>query len=216
MTTLSNGFTRALLGPRDPVLDAILHRSLAAAGLPTIQVDDNTGRLLRLLTELHRPRHVIEIGTLFGYSTVHIARGLPPGGTVTTLEVDPEAARVAAENFALAGVADRVTVVVGDAVDHLATVAPESVGMLFIDADKKSYPRYLAHGFPLLEPGGLLVADDVLALGDYGAESPDQPTDAREVAALTAYTRAVGRSPRLLSAFAGTENGLLISRKERR
>lgn len=215
MVTLSNGFTRAMLGPRDAVLDDILHRSLGAAGLPTIHVDDNAGRLLQLLTELHRPRHVIEIGTLFGYSTVHIARGLPPGGTVTTLEVDPAAARVAAENFELAGVADRVNIVVGDALDHLSTVEPESVGMLFIDADKKSYPRYLAHGFPLLEPGGLLIADDVLALGDYGAESPETATDAREVAALTAYTRAVGRSPRLLSAFAGTENGLLISRKER-
>ncbi|MFD9002374.1 O-methyltransferase [Streptomyces sp. NPDC059582] len=233
MITLSNGFTRAMLGPRDAVLDEVLRRSLGAAGLPTLHVDDNAGRLLQLLTCLHRPLRVIEIGTLFGYSTIHIARALPPGGTVTTLEIDPAAAKVAAENFALAGVADRVDIVVGDAVDHLATVPPESIGMLFIDADKKSYTRYLKYGFPLLEPGGLLVADDVLARGDYSAESSDAgagakadadtdaDTDAdadagsREVAALTAYTRAVGRSPRLLSAFAGTENGLLISRKER-
>lgn len=213
MTAISNGFTRAVFGPRDEVLEKILHSSLGEAGLPTIQVDDNAARMLQLLTRVHAPRRVLEIGTLFGYSGIHIARGLPEEGRLTTLEIDPEAASVAARNFELAGVADKVDIVVGDALAYLKTVEPESVGMLFIDADKKSYTRYLKSGFPLLEPGGLLVADDVLAGGDYSAESAEGD-ERREIEEILAYTRAVGRSSRLFSAFAGTENGLLISCKE--
>ncbi|WP_405590124.1 O-methyltransferase [Streptomyces sp. NBC_01190] len=214
MDATTKGFIRSVLGPRDGVLEGVLRQSLLDDRLPTIQVDDNAGRLLQLLTLLHRPRHVIEIGTLFGYSTIHLARGLPDGGRVTTLEVDPHHADIARRNLETAGVADRVTVVVGDAGDHLRTVPPASVQMVFIDADKKSYPAYLRLVYPLLAPGGLLVADDAFAQGDFTVErQSDAETDA-ETKAIRAYTHAVGRSPRLFSAFAGTENGLLISYKE--
>lgn len=108
-----------------------------------------------------------------------------------------------------------VDIVVGDAVEYLATVPPESVGLLFIDADKKSYPAYLKHGFRALEWGGLLVADDAFARGDFTGEAGPDPTEDREVRAIAAYARAVGRSPLLLSAFVGTENGMLISVKEK-
>ena len=85
--------------------------------------------------------------------------------------------------------------------------------MIFIDADKKSYPRYLAASFPLLEPGGLLVADDAFALGDFSGESSDGGDGAQELAAIHTYNRAVGKSARLFSAFIGTRNGLLVSSK---
>jgi caffeoyl-CoA O-methyltransferase len=190
MSGFPTGYARTMLGPREPVLDTILRRSLSA-GMPTIQVDDNAGRLLQLLTAMQRPRRVIEIGTLFGYSTIYIARGLPPGGRITTLEIDPVAAGIARENLDTAGVGDKADIVVGDAVDHLATIEPQSVGMLFIDADKKSYPTYLKHAFPLLEPGGLLIADDAFADGDFRAES-ESDVDSDEVRGIPGCSR---RSP---------------------
>ncbi|MDX2757251.1 O-methyltransferase [Streptomyces europaeiscabiei] len=212
--TTPRGYMRAALGDRDEALDRVLRRSLLERGMPTIMIDDNAGRFLQLLTHLHRPRHVVEIGTLFGYSAIHIARGLPPGGRLTTLEIDPAAAELARENFEIAGVADRVEVLVGDAAGHLAEMERASVGMLFIDGDKKSYPSYLKVGFPLVEPGGLLVADDAFAHGDFGAESdPDAGPD-REARAIRTYAGAVGRSPLLFSAFVATESGLLVSRKK--
>ncbi|WNM32728.1 O-methyltransferase [Streptomyces sp. Li-HN-5-11] len=206
-------YVRAVLGNREPVLEEILRHAVLDQGMPAIQVDDNAARVLQMLVGLRRPRHVIEIGTLFGFSTIHLARGLPEGGRVTTLEIDSRAADLARANLEKAGVADRVEVVVGDAVDYLSTVPPESVGMLFIDGDKKSYPRYLAAGYPLLEPGGLLVADDAFALGDFSGESADGGDGTQELKAIHTYNRAVGRSPRLFSAFIGTRNGLLVSCK---
>lgn len=202
-----------MLGPREPLLDEILRHSLLTCRMPTIQIDDNAGRVLQLLTLLRRPQHVIEIGTLFGYSTVYLARGLPEGGQLTTLESDAAAADVARRNLETAGVDDRVNIVVGDAVDYLVTVQPESVGMIFIDADKKSYSRYLKHCFPLLETGGLLVADDAFAQGDFHGEWEEGADYDREVKDICTYTHAVGRSPRLFSAFVGTEAGLLVSYK---
>ncbi|WP_158674688.1 O-methyltransferase [Streptomyces hoynatensis] len=206
-------YVRAVFGNREPVLEEILRDSVLERGLPAIQVDDNAGRILQLLVMLRRPRHVIEIGTLFGYSTIHLARGLPEDGRLTTLEIDPAAAGAARRNLDRAGVGERVEIVVGDASGYLATVPPESVGMIFIDADKKSYARYLAACFPLLEPGGLLVADDAFAQGDFSGESAEGGEGERERKAIHAYNRAVGRSPRLFSAFLGTRNGLLVSYK---
>jgi len=214
VTGFPAGYVRSMLGPRDEVLDQILRRSLAAQ-MPTIQIDDNAGRLLQLLTMVHAPRLVIEIGTLFGYSTIYIARGLPPGGRIITLEVDPIAAGLARQNVDAAGVGDLVDIVVGDAADYLTTAEPESVGMLFIDADKKSYPTYLKLAFPLLEAGGLMIADDAFASGDFAGEAEQGEAGDREIKGICGYARAVGRSPRLFSAFAGTEHGMLISYKQK-
>ncbi|WP_414497538.1 O-methyltransferase [Streptomyces sp. CRN 30] len=86
--------------------------------------------------------------------------------------------------------------------------------MLFVDGDKKSYPSYLRLGFPLLQPGGLLIADDAFAHGDFGAESDPDADPQRETRAVRAYAGAVGRSPQLFSAFVATEAGLLVRRKK--
>jgi predicted O-methyltransferase YrrM len=210
--TIPVNYIRAVFGNREPILDEILRDAVLDRGMPAIQVDDNAGRVLQLLVMLRQPRHVVEIGTLFGYSTIHLARGLPAGGRVTSIEIDPDAADLARRNLDRAGVGDRVEIVVGDAVEYLPTLPPESVGMVFIDGDKKSYPRYLAASFPLLEPGGLLVADDAFAQGDFSGESEDGD-GVQELKAIHRYNRAVARSTRLFSAFVGTRNGLLVSCK---
>jgi predicted O-methyltransferase YrrM len=201
---------RAVSGPREKILDDILRDSLLTEGLRPMQVDDNAARVLQLLTALARPQRVVEIGTYFGYSAIHIARGLPPGGRLVTLEVDAELAALAWGNLERAGVADRVEVVVGPAADHLAGLAPESLDMVFIDADKLSYPTYLKLCFPLLRRGGVLIADDAFADGDLSSESEDDD-GATAVRAVNSYNRAVGRSPRMLSAFVGTDNGFMVS-----
>jgi len=213
MTDTSHAYVRAVLGPRDPTLDAILREALIEQSMPTIQIDDNAGRVLQLLTMLRRPRRVVEIGTLFGYSAVHIARGLPEEGRLTSLEIDAEAASLARRNLKAAGLHDRVEIIVGDALHEMARIPRETVGMVFIDADKKSYPAYLKAAYPLLEPGGLLVADDAFAQGDFSAESEPGAEPERETKAIHTYNSAVCRSPRLFSAFIGTENGLMVSYK---
>lgn len=210
---MSPAYMRSVLGGREAVLDEILRESLLIDNMPTLQIDDNAGLILQLLTTIHKPRHVLELGTLFGYSTIYLARGLPDGGKVTTLEIDPSAATLARRNVEKAGVADRVEIVVADALDYLSDLAGESFGMIFIDADKKSYPTYLTCCLPLLEPGGLLIADDAFAEGDYSQESAEGDEGRVESEQIRNYARQVGETSGLFSAFIGTETGLLISRK---
>jgi caffeoyl-CoA O-methyltransferase len=211
MTIPPERYVRAISPSREEVLDGILRHSLLDNKLRPMQVDDNAARVLQLLTMLHRPQRVVEIGTYFGYSAIHIARGLPPGGHLVTLEVDAGFAELARRNLEKVGLADRVEVVIGPAADHLSQLPPESLDMVFIDADKLSYPTYLKLCFPLLRHGGILVADDAFADGDFSSESPDG--DRAAPRAINSYNRAAARSPRMLSAFIGTENGFLVSYK---
>lgn len=210
MTSPPGAYVRSILGPREPLLDRILRDSLLGHGLPPMQIDDNAARVLELLTLLHRPERVIEVGTFVGWSSIHIARGLPPGGRLTTLELDADIADLARRNLAAAGVEDKVEVVTGPAADYLRAVAPKSVDMLFIDADKVSYPEYLKLSYPLLRSGGVLIADDAFGQGNFSAESGGGDAEA---AAISTYNRAVSRSPNLFSAFIGTNNGMLVSYK---
>ena len=210
MTSPPAAYVRSILGPREPLLDRILRDSLLGHGLAPMQIDDNAARVLELFTLVHRPERVIEVGTFVGWSAIHIARGLPPGGRLTTLELDAGIAALARRNLAAAGVEDKVEVVTGPAADHLRGVEPRSVDMVFIDADKVSYPEYLKLSYPLLRSGGVLIADDAFGQGDFSAEAGGGDA---EVVAINTYNRAVNRSPNLFSAFIGTNNGMLVSYK---
>lgn len=209
-----NAYSAAVLGPRDSALDDILRQSLLEQNMPTIMIDDSSGLVLEMLIRVSEPRHVLEIGTLFGYSTIYLARGLPEGGRVTTVEVNPQAAALAQRNFAAAGLAERIELVVGDAIEYLVDVADDSVDVVFIDGDKKAYPIYLKHAFRAVRPGGLLIADDAYAAGDYSAERGDED-DTQRRSGIHIYNAAVGRSPRLFSALVGTTNGMMVSIKQR-
>jgi predicted O-methyltransferase YrrM len=158
----------------DPALSGALARA-AAAGMPAHDVAPNQGKLLYLLARLQGARTILELGTLAGYSTIWLARAVPAdGGRVVTLEARPEYATVARENLAAAGVADRVEVVVGDALDTLPGLeGPFDV--VFLDADKQRNPEYLEHALALTRPGSLIVADNVVrdgALADPASEDP--------------------------------------------
>jgi predicted O-methyltransferase YrrM len=151
----------------DAALDAALGAS-AAAGLPAHGVSPTQGRLLELLAHIQGARTILELGTLGAYSTISLARALPPGGRLITLELDAGYAEVARANLARAGLADVVEVRVGHASDTLATLAAEGhepFDLVFIDADKAGNAEYLAAALELSGPGTLIVADNVIRGG---------------------------------------------------
>jgi len=168
--------TGVLVAP-DPVLAAALEAS-AAAGLPPISVAPNEGKLLHLLARLRRANTILEIGTLAGYSTIWLARALPPTGRLVTLESDPKHAKVARANISRAGLADRVELRLGLALDTLPSLASEGKGpfdLVFIDADKPNIPNYYGWAMKLSCAGSLIIVDNVVrdgAIIDAGSNDP--------------------------------------------
>ncbi|MEQ8356579.1 MAG: O-methyltransferase [Kiloniellaceae bacterium] len=167
-------------------------------GLPDIQVSANQGKLLYLFAKLIGARTVLEIGTLAGYSTIWLARALPEGGRLITLELDPDFARVAKDNFTTAGLADRITVVTGPALDTLPTL--EGAGtppfdLVFLDADKVNFPSYLDWALKLARPGALILADNVVREGKVLDPDDDDPS----ALGAAAFNRQLARNPRLES-----------------
>ena len=175
------------LAPPDAALAAN-----AAAGLPAIDVSALQGRFLELIVRMSQATRVLEIGTLGGYSTIHMARALGPGGRVVTMEIDPERARVAQTNFQRAGVADRIVVHVGAAADSLAALAarrPEPFDLVFIDADKPS------NALKLTRPGSVIIGDNVVR---SGAVADARSRDA-SVQGSRALIDAIAAEPRLMA-----------------
>jgi len=160
-----------LLVRPDQALTAALDAN-AAAGLPPIDVSPTQGKLLMLLAQIQQARTILEIGTLGGYSTIWLARALPPGGHLISLEADPRHAAVARENVARAGLAGWVEIRVGRALDTLPQIAAEGRGpfdLFFIDADKPSNPDYFAWALRLSRSGSLIIADNVVREGAVAA-----------------------------------------------
>jgi len=151
----------------DPALDAVLAAN-RDQGLPAIDVSAAQGKLLSLLVRIRGAKKVLEIGTLGGYSTIWMARGLPAGGRIVTLELDPHHAEVARSNFERAGVSDKVDLRIGPALKSLAALESENAGpfdLIFIDADKPNNPNYLDWAMRLSRPGGVIVCDNVIRDG---------------------------------------------------
>lgn len=151
----------------DAALEAALASS-AAADLPAISVSPSQGKLLHVIAKAMGARRILELGTLGGYSAIWLARALPPGGRLVTIEADPKHADVARRNLERAGVAAVVDLRVGAALDVLPQVQAERSGpfdFVFIDADKANYPQYLDWAIRLSRPGSLIVADNVIRKG---------------------------------------------------
>ena len=175
--TVVDRYITNLLAPTDPVLDAALAAS-EAAGLPTINISQNQGKLLQVLARIQGARNILEIGTLGGYSTIWLARALPSGGRLITLEFEPKHAEVARGNIARAGLADVVELRVGRALDTLPELAAEGRGpfdLIFIDADKPSTADYFAWSLKLSRPGTLIVVDNVVRKGAVVDAASDDP-----------------------------------------
>lgn len=156
-----------MLIPHDPTLDDALE-ACAAANLPAIQVSSVQGKLLHLLARIMGARNILEIGTLGGYSTIWMARALPEGGRIVTLEADPKHADVARKNFARARVESKIELRLGKALDTLPQVAADGRGpfdLLFIDANKSNMPEYFEWSLKLARKGSVIIADNVVREG---------------------------------------------------
>jgi predicted O-methyltransferase YrrM len=159
----------------DPVLDAALARA-ADAAIPAIEVTPNQGKLLHLLARISGARRILELGTLAGYSTIWLARALPAGGRLISLEAEARYAAVARANLADAGLDDRAEVRVGTALDTLpALTADGPFDFVFLDADKQRTAEYLEWSLRLTRPGSVIVADNVVRHGALADAADDDP-----------------------------------------
>jgi len=181
-----DGYISGLLVGHDEALEAALEAS-DAAGLPAIAVAPNQGKLLYLLARLRGARRILEIGTLGGYSTIWLARALPADGRLVTLEYEPKHAEVARANIAGAGLADRVEVRVGPALDTLPGLNGP-FDLVFIDADKPNNPEYLRWALRLTRPGSVIIVDNVVRNGRVADPTSTDPSviGTRELADLLA------------------------------
>jgi predicted O-methyltransferase YrrM len=186
------------LVPADAALEAALAAN-AAAGLPEIDVSAVQGKLLHVLALTKGARRILEIGTLGGYSTIWMARALPAGGRLVTLEAAQKHAKVARDNIERAGMSKRVEIRVGPAADSLAELVKKRVApfdLIFIDADKKSIPAYIGWALKLAKRGTLIVIDNVVREGailDAASKDPD-------VQGVRAMFELLAAEPRLCAA----------------
>ncbi|MEM9739228.1 MAG: O-methyltransferase [Pseudomonadota bacterium] len=176
--------------PDDPVLDAALERA-RMAGLPDIHVSPGQGKFLYLLAKLVGAKRILEIGTLGGYSTLWLARAMGQSGELISLEIDPSHADVARETVNRAGFGAVCDIRTGAALDQL----PDLEGpfdVVFLDANKESYPAYLAHAVRMTRPGGLILADNVVRRGEVLSRSMDP-----NVIGAAAFNQALAGHPKL-------------------
>ena len=213
-------YIREVFGTQDPGLAGIRPRALAA-GLPDIAVDAEDGHLLGILTALagagQGARLALELGTLAGYSTIWIARGLAPGGRLITLELDAGHAAHARRELDSAGVGDRVQVREGAALELLPGLAAElgegSVDLAFLDAVKTEYPAYFDALRALIAPGGVLVADNVLGTGDDWIDTGPGVSPSRD--AIDLFNRKVAAHPDFEATMVPLRQGVLVARRRR-
>ena len=188
-------YFEATLAPSDRALDEAIAAN-QAAGLPAHDVSRTQGKLLHLLVRIQQARTVLEIGTLGGYSTIWLARALPPGGRLVSLEVNPRHAETARSNLGRAGLASQVEVRVGPALESLQALQEEGAGpfdFIFIDADKPNNPAYLKGALALSRPGTVIVGDNVVRNGAVA----DPRSDDANVLGVRGFLEEMGRHPRL-------------------
>jgi predicted O-methyltransferase YrrM len=173
--TAVDDYVCTTLIPHDPSLEAAL-KANAAAGLPAIDVAPNQGKFLHLLAKIQGAKRILEIGTLGGYSTIWLARALPPDGALITLEFEPKHAEVATANIERSGLSYIVDVRVGAALDSLERLGQENAApfdFIFIDADKPNNPFYLEWALRLSRPGTIIIGDNVIR--DGAVIEPENP-----------------------------------------
>lgn len=186
-----------LFAPEDSTLAATLENNINA-GLPAIDISPVQGRLLQVFAHMCNARHILEIGTLGGYSTIWLARALPADGKLITLEINPENAAVAQTNINNAGLADKVEIRIGKALDTLAKMHTENLppfDLIFMDADKSPYAEYLQWALAHARPGTIIIADNVIREGKVLDESSTDPA----VQGVRRFNKLLAETPGLTS-----------------
>ena len=210
LTDELHGYMVAHGARQDDVLERVQEETAAMGDIAVMQIAPDQGAFMTLLARLIGAREAIELGTFTGYSAICIARGLAPGGRLIACELSEEYAEVAAGNLAAAGVADRVEIRIGPALDTLADIPEgETFDLGFIDADKENYPAYYEQVLLRARPGGLIVVDNVLAAGRV----IDPDNDQEQVAAIRATNELIAADERVDCAMVAIADGLMLARK---
>lgn len=199
--------------PEDDVLTELRTLTAELPGGRTMQVPAEEGRLLAMLVRLTGANTVLEIGTYTGYSTLCMARALPPGGRLVTCDISRKFTDVGQEFWRRAGVADRIDLRIGDARDTLAQLlrehGPASVDLVFVDADKRGYPAYYEAAVDLVRPGGLIVVDNTLFFGRVIDPTADDP----DTVAIRELNRRVRADDRVEVCVLPMADGLTLARR---
>jgi caffeoyl-CoA O-methyltransferase len=206
MSDRAGDYIAGLFSAEDELL-ASLREEADRTGLPPIAISADEGRLLQVLLTAINARRVLEVGTLGGYSAICMARALPPGGRLVSIEIDPVHAEFARRYMARAGLADRVDIRIGRALDVLPSLDGEQFDAIFLDADKEPLPTYFEWGLRLVRPGGLIIGDNALWGGRaYEGEEPDERTRG-----VREFNRRMATDSRVLSIIVPTHDGVAVA-----
>lgn len=207
-------YSREVFGKQDEQLVGLMAEAVKE-GLPDIAISADVGRLLMILTSLTAGRLAIEVGTLAGYSGIWIARGLASAGRLITIEKEPSHAAFARRQFERAGVAGRVEVRCGDGIAELTRLAgelaPRSVDVVFLDAEKVEYPDYWRIAKPLIAVGGLILSDNVYSTGSWWIDDVGEA----ERDAADAFNRLVAGDEDFEAVAVPLRQGVMIGRRFR-
>lgn len=206
MSDRAGDYIAGLFSAEDELL-AALREEADRTGLPPISISADEGRLLQVLLTAIGARRVLEVGTLGGYSAICMARALPPGGGVLTVEIDEKHAAFARRYIQRAELADRIEVRLGRALDVLPALDGERFDAMFLDADKEPLPTYFEWALRLVRPGGLIIADNALWGGRVydGGESDERTRGVRE------FNRRMSTDPRVLGIIVPTHDGVGVA-----
>jgi caffeoyl-CoA O-methyltransferase len=204
----NEAYAAAHTTPEHPLLAEVAAATRASQESHGMMVGRLEGRFLETLVWLSGASRVLEIGCFTGYSALSMAAALPPGGTITTCEIDPERAAMARRHFDASPWADRIDLIVGPALDSL-TLLMGPFDLVFIDADKVSYPKYYEAVLPLLANHGLIVADNVL----WSGRVLDDSDQSDETKAIRAFNDMVVNDPRVTCVMATVRDGVLLIRR---
>jgi caffeoyl-CoA O-methyltransferase len=206
MSDKAGEYISGLFGAEDELL-ASLREEADRTGLPPIAISADEGRLLQVLLTAIGARRVLEVGTLGGYSAICMARALPPGGKLLTIEIDEGHAAFARRYIERAALSDRVEIRVGRALDVLPSLDGERFDAVFLDADKEPLPTYFEWGLRLVRPGGLLIGDNALWGGRvYENENADDRTRG-----VREFNRRMATDPRVLGIIVPTHDGVAVA-----
>jgi len=206
MSDRAGDYIAGLFSAEDELL-AALREEADRTGLPPISISADEGRLLQVLLTAIGARRVLEVGTLGGYSAICMARALPPGGRVLTVEIEEKHAEFARRYIQRAELGDRIDVRVGRALEVLPALDGERFDAVFLDADKEPLPTYFEWALRLVRPGGLIIADNALWGGRVydGDESDERTRGVRE------FNRRMSTDPRVLGIIVPTHDGVAVA-----
>ena len=198
-------YVARLFAAEDEILMS-LREEADRTGLPPISISADTGRLLQVLLLAVGARRVLEVGTLGGYSAIWIARALPAGGTLLSIELDAKHAEFAARYVRRAGLDGKVEIRVGRALDVLASLDGERFDAIFLDADKEPLPTYFEWGLRLVRRGGLIIADNAL----WGGRVVDERVDDEATRGVREMNRRMATDSRVAGILVPTHDGVAV------